>query len=214
MTPSFRPVGGPPKALPPNAASPTNVIYTDEPSSGGPFAKPQQHPRQPHADRDAGVTDDDIVPDWMAGDGSAIASHLIVELDDEDEEEGDYVDDKMLLVEYSPQTPTNNANSAAMRHLTRQHSTGSPAAAGGSGGGAGRACPKCNNVYKNFNHMKRHMQYECGKGATLTCSQCLSKFKRPDSLRRHMQNSCQLKDLPTQPLPAAAVQHFKLQFEY
>lgn len=54
----------------------------------------------------------------------------------------------------------------------------------------GRACPSCNNVYKNFNHMKRHLQYECGKPPSLKCAQCFSKFKRPDSLRRHMQNSC------------------------
>lgn len=54
-------------------------------------------------------------------------------------------------------------------------------------------CPRCNNTYKNANHLRRHVQYECGKSAAMVCTRCHAKFKRPDSLRRHMQVSCQRK---------------------
>lgn len=51
-------------------------------------------------------------------------------------------------------------------------------------------CLGCGSVYKNSNHLRRHVQYECGKAASMACDRCHAKFKRPDSLRRHMQKSC------------------------
>lgn len=55
------------------------------------------------------------------------------------------------------------------------------------------SCKKCPNVYKNVNHLKRHVQYECGKEPMMQCKYCNARFKRPDSLRRHMHHSCQKK---------------------
>lgn len=59
------------------------------------------------------------------------------------------------------------------------------------------SCDRCSNRYKNPNHLKRHIQYECGKEPRMTCVYCFSKFKRPDSLRRHMLQSCPNKNIYT-----------------
>lgn len=58
-------------------------------------------------------------------------------------------------------------------------------------------CTRCNNTYKNSNHLRRHVQYECGKPAAMVCLRCNARFKRPDSLRRHVQESCQKKTKTT-----------------
>lgn len=68
------------------------------------------------------------------------------------------------------------------------------------------ACGQCNNRYKNPNHLKRHMQYECGQEPKMLCVFCQSKFKRPDSLRRHMLQSCPNKN-------AFAVEMCKYKFQ-
>lgn len=64
---------------------------------------------------------------------------------------------------------------------------------GEPGTGVRLSCQNCRNVYKNVNHLKRHVQYECGKEPMMQCKYCNARFKRPDSLRRHMHHSCQKK---------------------
>lgn len=83
--------------------------------------------------------------------------------------------------------------------LRIQRISASSTAASTIGGGGGSitklTCVQCNNRYKNPNHLKRHMLYECGQEPKMMCQYCQSKFKRPDSLRRHMLQSCPNKNL-------------------
>lgn len=48
------------------------------------------------------------------------------------------------------------------------------------------ACHKCDKRYRYKQHLKRHVDFECGKEPSFECPHCAKKFHQKTNLKRHV----------------------------